>query len=73
MFMPGITYCVCVPGGMVYAYVAFSVCSRVAVDSLTAGLRRDGYEVTGGPRVTGDGYYESSIVGVEGNRIEITA
>ncbi len=25
-----------------------------------------------GPRTTGDGYYESCIVGIEGNQIEIT-
>lgn len=32
----------------------------------------DGYEVVSGPRTTGDGYYESCVVGVEGNQIEIT-
>ena len=72
MNKPGITDSSGEPGGTGYAHVAFSVGSREAVDSLTARLRRDGYEVTGGPRVTGDGYYESSIVGVEGNLIEIT-
>ena len=34
--------------------------------------RADGYEVVSGPRATGDGYYESCIVAVEGNQIEIT-
>ena len=29
-------------------------------------------EVLSGPRTTGDGYYESCIVGIEGNLIEIT-
>ena len=72
MNKPGITDSAGEPGGTGYAHVAFSVGSREAVDSLTARLRRDGYEVIGGPRVTGDGYYESSIVGVEGNLIEIT-
>jgi lactoylglutathione lyase len=28
--------------------------------------------VVGGPRTTGDGYYESCIVGFEGNQIELT-
>ena len=28
--------------------------------------------VTSGPRTTGDGYYESCVVAVEGNLIEIT-
>ncbi len=31
-----------------------------------------GYEVISGPRTTGDGYYESCIVAVEDNQIEIT-
>ena len=43
-----------------------------AVDALTARLKADGYEVTSGPRTTGDGYYESCIVAVEDNQIEIT-
>ena len=32
----------------------------------------DGYEVVSDPRTTGDGYYESCIVGIEGNQMEIT-
>ena len=42
------------------------------VDELTARLKADGYEVVSGPRTTGDGYYESCIVGIEGNQIELT-
>lgn len=34
--------------------------------------RADGYEVVSEPRATGDGYYESCIVAIEGNQIEIT-
>ena len=55
-----------------YAHLAFSVGSREAVDELTDRLKQDGYEVISGPRVTGDGYYESSLRGFEGNVIEIT-
>lgn len=55
-----------------YAHVAFSVGSKERVDALTAELRADGYEVVSGPRTTGDGYYESCVVAVEGNQIEIT-
>lgn len=55
-----------------YIHIAFSLGSRGAVDELTAKLKADGYEVLSGPRVTGDGYYESCIVGIEGNQIEIT-
>ncbi|MBO7362277.1 MAG: glyoxalase, partial [Lachnospiraceae bacterium] len=56
-----------------YDHLAFSVGSRERVDELTKELKRAGYEVLRGPRTTGDGYYESCIVAVEGNRIEITA
>ena len=55
-----------------YIHIAFSVGSKERVDSLTAQLQTDGYEVVSGPRTTGDGYYESCIVGIEGNQIEIT-
>ena len=55
-----------------YAHIAFSVGSKERVDDLTAELRADGYEVVSGPRTTGDGYYESCVVAVEGNQIEIT-
>lgn len=55
-----------------YAHIAFSVGSKAAVDALTEKLKNDGYKVASGPRTTGDGYYESCIVGIEGNLIEIT-
>lgn len=55
-----------------YAHIAFSAGSKEAVDQLTARLKADGYAVLSGPRTTGDGYYESCIVGFEGNIIEIT-
>ena len=55
-----------------YIHIAFSVGSQDAVDALTIRLQQDGYEVISGPRTTGDGYYESCIVGIEGNQIEIT-
>lgn len=55
-----------------YIHIAFSVGSREQVDLLTKQLQADGYEVVSGPRTTGDGYYESCIVGIEGNQIEIT-
>ena len=55
-----------------YAHIAFSVGNREKVDALTAELKADGYEVVSGPRTTGDGYYESCIVAMEGNQVEIT-
>ena len=55
-----------------YIHIAFSLGSKDAVDQLTAQMKADGFEVVSGPRTTGDGYYESCIVGIEGNQIEIT-
>ena len=55
-----------------FAHLAFSVGSCKEVDALTERLRADGYAVVSGPRVTGDGYYESCILDAEGNRIEMT-
>lgn len=55
-----------------FIHIAFRVGSKEKVDSLTAQMKKDGYEVISGPRTTGDGYYESCIVAIEGNQIEIT-
>ena len=55
-----------------YTHVAFSVGSREKVDELTERLREDGYTVISGPRTTGDGYYESCVVAIEDNQLEIT-
>ena len=55
-----------------YIHIALSVGSKERVDALTEQLKTDGYEVVSGPRTTGDGYYESCILGIEGNQIEIT-
>ena len=55
-----------------YIHIAFSVGSKENVDELTERLKNDGFEVVSGPRTTGDGYYESCIVAIEGNQIEIT-
>lgn len=58
---------------MGYIHIAFEVGSREKVDMLTERLYEAGYEVINGPRVTGDGYYESVILGPEDNQIEIIA
>ena len=55
-----------------YAHIAFSVGSKENVDTLSKRLREDGYPILSGPRITGDGYYESCIIGFEGNLLEIT-
>ena len=55
-----------------YTHIAFSVGSKEAVDALTERLKNAGFKVISGPRTTGDGYYESCIVAIEDNQIEIT-
>ena len=53
-------------------HIAFQTGSKEKVDELTNRLKEDGYKVVSGPRTTGDGYYESCVVALEGNQIEIT-
>ncbi len=55
-----------------FIHIAFSVGSTAKVDELTNILKSDGFEVLSGPRTTGDGYYESCIIAIEGNQIELT-
>lgn len=55
-----------------YIHIAFRVGSKEKVNQLTEKLKADGFEVISGPRNTGDGYYESCVIGIEGNQIEIT-
>lgn len=55
-----------------YTHMTFAVGSEAAVDELTERLRADGYKILSGPRVTGDGYYETSLLGWEAINIEIT-
>ena len=55
-----------------FIHLSFSVGSKEKVDSLTRVLNEEGYQVLSGPRTTGDGYYESCIVGPEKILIEIT-
>lgn len=55
-----------------YAHLAFSVGSKEKVETLTAAIKAAGYEVISGPRTTGDGYYESCIIAIEENQIELT-
>lgn len=55
-----------------YAHISIAVGSKEVVDELTNQLRQDGYGVLDGPRLTGDGYYESQVADPDGNRLEIT-
>ncbi len=55
-----------------WAHIAISLGSRESVSQMTARLKHDGYKIVSGPRVTGDGYYESVVEDPEGNLIELT-
>ena len=54
-----------------YAHLGVELGSRAAVDALTKRLQDDGFPLLDGPRLTGDGYYESMVGDPEGNRIVI--
>ncbi|BDU78579.1 VOC family protein [Mesoterricola sediminis] len=53
-------------------HLAFSLGSPEAVDALTARLAAMGRPVLDRPRTTGDGYYESTVLDPDGNRLELT-
>lgn len=55
-----------------YIHLSFSAGGKQAVEELTEKLRQAGYPVLDGPRTTGDGFYESLVLGPEENQIEIT-
>ena len=55
-----------------FIHLAFSLGSKEKVDQLTQRMAADGYDLLSGTRTTGDGYYESCLLGFEGNRIELT-
>lgn len=55
-----------------WAHIAISLGSRQCVHDMTARLKNDGYTIVNGPRVTGDGYFESVVEDPEGNLIELT-
>lgn len=55
-----------------FIHIAFSVGSKEKVDELTEKLKKEGFKVLSDPRTTGDGYYESCILDIENNQIEIT-
>ena len=56
-----------------YAHLAFTVGTPQGVDRLSAHIREAGYPVLSGPRMTGDGYYESCVLDPDGNPVELVA
>lgn len=55
-----------------YAHIAFSLGSTAAVDDKTQELAAAGFTKLDGPRMTGDGYYESTFTDPDGNVLELT-
>ncbi len=72
MTRPGLSAMSSDGNGVGYVHVAFSLGSRKEVDRLTARLANDGYKILSGPRVTGDGYYESCVQGIGNLVLELT-
>lgn len=52
-------------------HIAFAYDSRDEVLAITERLRTDGYRITGEPRTTGDGYFESVAEDCDGNTVEL--
>ena len=55
-----------------HIHLSIAVGSREDVVEKTGELTAAGYECFSGRRVTGDGYFESCIIGPEGIILEIT-
>lgn len=56
-----------------FIHLSFSLGNKEKVNELTARLKNDGYKILSGPRTTGDGYYESCVLGPENNILELVA
>jgi len=56
-----------------YTHISFKLGSAEKVDQLTKKLQESGCPLLNGPRMTGDGYYESVLSDPEDNLIELVA
>lgn len=54
-------------------HLAITVGNYIVVNEMVELFRKDGYEIIGEPRLTGDGYYEAVILDPEKNVIELMA
>lgn len=52
-------------------HFAFTLESEEHIAQMTELLRKDGYTVASELRLTGDGFYESTVLDPDGNRIEL--
>jgi len=53
-------------------HLAFGVNTMQEVDEKAAELKAAGFPILGGPRKTGDGYYEFETLDPDNNRLEVT-
>lgn len=53
-------------------HLAFGVDTMLEVDEKAAELKAAGFPILGGPRKTGDGYYEFETLDPDNNRLEVT-
>lgn len=53
-------------------HIAISVGSKEKVVEITEKLCSDEYTIVSEPQTTGDGYFESCVLDLDGNRVEIT-
>jgi lactoylglutathione lyase len=74
MQMPGIMDNPSVGGNQSkgWVHIAISMGSKDAVDTLYRTLKDAGETLIDSPHLTGDGYYEFTVLDIEHNRIEIT-
>ena len=56
-----------------WAHVSFGLPGREDVDRLASNMFEAGVPVIDGPRETGDGYYEATVLDPEGNSVELVA
>ena len=56
-----------------WVHVSFGLPGRDDVDRLASNMSEAGVPVIDGPRETGDGYYEATVLDPEGNRVELVA
>lgn len=57
--------------GLGLCHLAFDCAGKDEVLALTERLRADGYRITGEPRTSGDGYFESVVADPDGNPVEL--
>ena len=53
-------------------HIAFETETMADVNNKAKQLAENGFIITNGPRVTGDGYYEFETLDPDGNRVEVT-